>query len=158
MGRVIDRQSEMSRRSRDGNNPSGDSPDTVGGYEGNRRPLPKGEGAGLVESTKQSADWFGSYRFEDDPQIEGTCQIVDISQIGIGVELFGDTPFDPVRHRLAIDVQNPSGRSLRLHMEGQVRNITLGSNGGVRVGVEFGGLTEMEQAILSSLERMHVAS
>jgi hypothetical protein len=42
-------------------------------------------------------------------------------------------------------------------MEGQVRKVTLGSNGGVRVGVEFVGLTEMEQAILDSLEHTQVA-
>jgi hypothetical protein len=77
--------------------------------------------------------------------------------MGSGIELFGDTPLDPLRHRLVIDVTEPTNASVGLRIEGEVRNVALGSSGGVRIGLEFGGLSADEQAILRSLEEMRLA-
>jgi hypothetical protein len=118
-----------------------------GGSMESRRRLPR-----------QAADWPGRYRFEDDPTIdEGACRVIDISRMGAGVEVFGDTPNDPIGSRLVVDVSGPAGGSIALQMAGQVRNVALGSQGGFRVGMEFVGLSDLEQAILDSLERMQVA-
>jgi len=100
---------------------------------------------------RQTANWPGRYQFEDDPEVGGgTCRVVDISRLGIGIELFGDTPIDPVGRRLAVDVSRPPGGSVGVRLEGEVRNITLGTSGGVRVGVEFVGVTPQERPSLRS--------
>jgi hypothetical protein len=90
---------------------------------------------------RQSADWAGQYEFEDDPTVgAGSCRIVDFSTLGAGIELFGDTPIDPVGRRVTVDISRRPGGSIGLRLAGEVRNITLGASGGVRVGVEFAGL------------------
>jgi hypothetical protein len=77
--------------------------------------------------------------------------------MGSGVELYGDTPLDPLHHRLVVDVGESAEGSVGLRIEGEVRNVTLGNSGGVRIGIEFGGLSADEQAILRSLEQMRLA-
>jgi hypothetical protein len=77
--------------------------------------------------------------------------------MGAGVEVFGDAPLDPLGRQLIADVRGPAGASMGLHIEGKVRNVSLGSSGGVRLGVEFVGLTDIEQAIVDSLEQMQIA-
>ena len=107
---------------------------------------------------RQLADWPGTYHFDNDAEVAtDTCRVMDISRMGVGVEVYGDTPVDPIGHRLAADVRGPAGGSIGLHMEGRVRNVTLGSSGGVRLGIEFIGLTDIERAIVDSLEQMQIA-
>jgi hypothetical protein len=83
--------------------------------------------------------------------------VVDVSRRGAGIEVYGDTPDDPIGRRLTVDVRGPAGGSIGIRMAGEVRNVAMGPTGSVRVGVEFIGLTDMEQAILDSLEQMQVA-
>ena len=50
---------------------------------------------------RQLADWPGTYHFDDDPEVDdGACRVVDISRMGVGVEVFGNTPVDPIGHRV----------------------------------------------------------
>jgi hypothetical protein len=105
---------------------------------------------------RQEADWPGKYHFAESDAADGICRVVDISRMGIGVELFGSRPPDLIGKRLVVDVQGPAGGSVRIAMEGFVRHVVPISNGGIRVGVEFTGLTEVERAILDSLEQMQV--
>jgi hypothetical protein len=106
---------------------------------------------------RHSAGWPGCYVFND-PTVEvGTCRVIDISRMGAGIEVFGDTPLDPIGQYLSVDVACPTGGSVGIHLEGEVRNVALGETGGVRVGLEFIGISEADQAILTSLERMQVA-
>jgi hypothetical protein len=106
---------------------------------------------------RQPANWPGTYHFEGTPPTgQGPCCLIDISRMGAGVVLFGGVPADPIGRRLAVDVEGPCDGSIRIRIEGEVRHVTLGSSGGVRMGVEFVGLTQVEQAILDSLEQMQV--
>jgi hypothetical protein len=107
---------------------------------------------------RQPADWPGRYHFEDVPDVlDNSCCVVDISRMGAGVEIFGDSPIDPIGRRVSIDVEGPSNGSIWIHMEGLVRNASSGPVGGVRIGIEFVGLSEVELAILDALEQMQVA-
>jgi PilZ domain len=107
---------------------------------------------------RETTDWPGRYWFEDDPQVhEGDCRVVDISVEGAGVEVFGDTPIEPVGHRLSVRVQGPRGLTIVIHLAGVVRNLSLGSSGGVRLGVQFFGVTAMERGILQALESLQAA-
>ena len=43
------------------------------------------------------ADWPGTYHFDDHPEVGGgTCRVLDISRMGAGVVVFGNTPVDPL--------------------------------------------------------------
>jgi len=109
---------------------------------------------------RQPANWPGSYHFDDDVDVdvdEGSCCVVDVSRMGAGIEIYGDAPADPIGRRLTVDVRGPAGGSIGIRMAGDVRNVALSGTGGVRMGVEFVGLSDMEQAILDSLEQMQVA-
>jgi hypothetical protein len=75
--------------------------------------------------------------------VTGDCRIVDISEGGAGIEAFGDMPDDPVGSRLQVNVPCPGG-STGLKMEGVVRNVDSGRSGGVRLGIEFAGLSDWE--------------
>jgi hypothetical protein len=103
------------------------------------------------------ADWPGTYHFDHLEIADGDCRVLDISRMGVGVEVFGDTPVDPVGHRVIANVRGPAGGSIGIHMEGQIRNVSLGSAGGVRLGIEFVGLSDVEQGIVDSLEQMQIA-
>lgn len=120
-------------------------PDTVKGADtAMRRRVPR-----------TSAGWLGSYRFEDGPGLgEGRCRVLDISVMGAGVEVFDGAPQQPVGHRLAVDVQAWAGGSVSIGLIGVVRNARTGHAGGLRLGMEFVGLSETERSVLDALEMM----
>jgi hypothetical protein len=103
---------------------------------------------------RQEADWPGLYEFEAGPS--GTCQVLDITILGAGLELFDASHEDFVGRRIAVEVQTPAGASITLRMMGEVRNVSMTTTGGTRVGIEFGDLSETERAILHVLEHMRV--
>ncbi len=102
--------------------------------------------------------WPGRYIVEDDPHsgwIE--CRVLDISLIGVGLELFGHIESDLLGHRLIVHVQTPVGESVSIRLVGRVMNVGKGNEGGTRAGLEFVGLSDSEQSILKTLELMRVA-
>jgi PilZ domain len=102
--------------------------------------------------------WSGRYIIEDDPDSNWSdCRVLDISVIGVGLELFGDASFDLVGHRLVVQVQAPVGESVSLRLAGRVMNQSKGPQSGTRAGLEFVGLSEAERSILKVLEIMKVA-
>ena len=106
---------------------------------------------------RQEADWLGKFTIEGVPGgAWGACVVVDISILGAGLELFGVIPPEFVGHQILVEVQTPAGASITLQMVGEIRYSSAGSQGGTRVGIEFGHLSETEQAILNVLEHMRV--
>jgi hypothetical protein len=101
-----------------------------------------------------TSGWLGTYT-DDDAAHE--CRVIDISVLGLGLELLGDVPGDLIGHRLTIEVHAPVGDSVTLRLMGRVRNMSPGAEGSVRAGLEFVGLSETERAILSTMELMKVA-
>lgn len=103
---------------------------------------------------RQNAGWEGIYCIEgDEPSARYGCRILDISLIGIGVELFGPVPVPGalVGRRMTVEANPPVGASLSIRARGEVRNVSPGTHGGTRVGIEFVDLTELERSILDVL-------
>ena len=104
-----------------------------------------------------SAGWHGKYRVDGDPLSDwGECQMIDISVIGAGLELFGAIPENVVGHRLAVEVHTPVGASVSIRLVGEVRNIGPGPEGGTRVGMEFADLSDTERQMLHVMELLQV--
>jgi hypothetical protein len=104
--------------------------------------------------------WPGRYVIEDDPDAEWCdCRVLDLSIAGVGLELF---PRHTQRHealighRVVAQVRSPAGESVSVRLVGEVRNVSPGSEGGIRAGLEFVGLSEVEEGILKILELLKV--
>ncbi len=82
--------------------------------------------------------------------------MLDISVIGVGLELFGSPPEDLIGRRLTVEVQAPVGASVGIHLVGQVRNTGPGPEGGTRVGLEFVDLSETERKMLHVMELLQI--
>ncbi len=107
---------------------------------------------------RQVAGWFGKCIVEDDPGASWSeCRVIDISIIGAGLEVFGFVYSDLVGRRLTVEVQAPTGASVSVRFTGEIKNAGVVPNGGVRLGLEFLGLSESERSILDMLEQMQVA-
>jgi hypothetical protein len=108
---------------------------------------------------RHNAGWPGRYRFDNLVGGEShACLVVDISDRGAGLECFGPVPSYVVGIPLVVEIGSPIGTSVVIKMVGELRNASPGSRGGLRVGMEFLGLTPTECAILHALESMHVGS
>jgi len=106
--------------------------------------------------------WLGKYVVEDDPGFEWhECRVIDISVLGVGIELFPGQPSEIadalVGHQLVVQVQSPLGHSVSVRLEGQVTNISQGPEGGIRAGLVFVGLCDDERDILNVFELMRFA-
>jgi c-di-GMP-binding flagellar brake protein YcgR len=102
--------------------------------------------------------WLGTYFVEDDSRAGwGDCRVLDLSIIGVGLELFGAIPDGLIGHRIVVQISVSVGTSVSLRLVGEVRNATDGPQGGNRVGMEFVDLSETERAIISVIEKMGAA-
>jgi len=109
-----------------------------------------------------TTSWSGRYVVEDDPESEWReCRVLDVSVLGVGLELFPtDSDNDSsllVGHRLVILVQAPVGESISVRLMGTVKNVGSGAQGEIRVGLEFVGLSDTEQAIVTVIEQLQVS-
>jgi hypothetical protein len=103
---------------------------------------------------RQEARWPGRYMTEK-PRRWGPCIILDISTLGVSLEVLGDIVGRiRVGGRILVEVHTPAGASITLRVVGEIRNTTAGKEGGTRVGIAFSDLSETEQAILNVLESM----
>jgi PilZ domain len=104
--------------------------------------------------------WPGRYVIEDEPDSEwGDCRVLDLSVAGVGLELLSAHAVAPDRlvgHRLVVHLRSPAGDSVALRLVGEVRNVSPGPEGGVRAGLEFVGLSDVETQILKILELLRV--
>ncbi len=106
---------------------------------------------------RESAGWRGRYRFENAPDHGSQeCRILDLSLIGVGVEVFGTLPAEAVGRHVTVEVETPAGASITLLLSGVVRNTGPGQEGGTRLGVEFTGLSETERAIIDVMGHMRI--
>jgi hypothetical protein len=61
-----------------------------------------------------------------------------------------------IGHRLNVEIQAPVGESIVLGLRGTVKNVSLGSDGTTRAGLEFVDLSETERAILNAMALMGI--
>lgn len=101
-------------------------------------------------------DWIGRCGLEDQRQTEWACTVIDISLIGVGVEISVDEPADLVGRKLIVDVRPPIGTSVRLQLLGRVMNQGRTAGGRTRLGLQFVDLTESEAAVLQVIEQMRI--
>ena len=101
---------------------------------------------------RQEADWIGWCSFPDVSNDEQTeCRVVDISPLGLGIVLCGRPHVSDFVGR-SIAVETPIvGMAANIRLEGEVKNAALGRDGSVRLGIEFLGLTDLEQSIVKAL-------
>jgi len=100
-------------------------------------------------------DWLGLCRLDDAPDsVVRDCRVIDISLLGVGVEVFSDGDDRLVGRVLVVEVEPPIGSSVRLRLSGQVMNQGRTPAGLTRVGLQFVGLSETERAVLEVIEQL----
>ena len=102
------------------------------------------------------AGWSGKYRFEDDPESAwGECQILDISVLGARLEICEPVRKDLIGREITVEFQT-AGASNIVRLVAVVRNVDSGSEGEIRVGIQFGELSWTDRTILDSYDRMRI--
>jgi len=73
-----------------------------------------------------------------------------MSELGLGIEFQHVWPSDLVGRRISVDLPTV-GASIKIVLEGEIRSTKTSSNGFVRAGIEFVGLSEDEESIVEVL-------
>jgi hypothetical protein len=108
---------------------------------------------------------MGSCYIEGEPSdLWRECAIIDVSALGLGIELLHPDPVDllglwqdgELRTHVSrrITVRLELGPSVEMTVAGRVRNAGSGPDGIVRAGVEFVGLTETERSMVDRLVQL----
>jgi len=93
---------------------------------------------------RQPAGWEGICSIEgDSPFGLRECRVVDISMLGLGITLHHPSPSRLVGRRISVDVP-AAADSVRIRLEGEIKNAGPTQNGAIRVGIEFDGTAEPE--------------
>lgn len=99
--------------------------------------------------------WRGRCAVEDEPPLEWTeCEVVDVSLIGAGIDIWADSGVDLTGCRLIVEIRPPTGDSVVLRFSGRVSRINQESAFHLRVGMVFEGLSESERSILELIEQL----
>lgn len=99
--------------------------------------------------------WRGRCAVEDEPPLEWTdCEVVDVSLIGAGIDIWADSASDLTGCRLIVEIWPPIGDSVVLRFSGRVSRVNQESAFHSRVGLVFEGLSESERSILEVIERL----
>jgi hypothetical protein len=94
---------------------------------------------------RQFTDWHGRYMIEDDPnELWRPCRVVDVSTLGAGLELF-DTSAEEMSERSII---------LSVDLKGEVKHAVASRTDGIRVGIQFEDLTDLESDYVRSLVKL----
>jgi len=105
-----------------------------------------------------SADsWPGKYVVEDDPSSGWhECSLIDLSLLGMGLELLGPSSPELIGRRILVHVDVGEGKSIALRLAGVVRNLHPGPSGSTRAGIEFTDLSEGERSVLTMMEHLKI--
>ena len=92
---------------------------------------------------RQPADWFGFYRFDnDDSEPWRCCRVIDISPLGMGLELLATSTNEELTGPITISIE----------LRGETRNVVRSDLGDTaRLGVEFAAPTEAAKRYMRSL-------
>jgi hypothetical protein len=94
---------------------------------------------------RQFTDWHGRYMIEGDlDERWRPCRVVDVSTLGAGLELFDTTP-EEIADRCVI---------LSVDLRGEVKHAVEARSDGIRVGIQFEDLTDVESSYVRSLVRL----
>ncbi|HAM00626.1 MAG TPA: hypothetical protein DCQ30_00120 [Acidimicrobiaceae bacterium] len=101
--------------------------------------------------------WPGKYLIDDD-QSSGwrECIVLDLSNLGVGLESVDEVHPAPIGQSIQVEVDMGDSASIHLRLAGVVRNLGPGKAGRTRIGVEFTGLSEREEAVLKTMEYLNI--
>jgi hypothetical protein len=103
---------------------------------------------------RQPAGWGASYRLSGEPVGAWRhCRVVDISMLGLGITFDHPNPSELTGRSISVNLPG-DGSCVNVRLEGEIRNATATMNRDLRVGIEFFGLSETEQAIAAVLSVM----
>ena len=103
---------------------------------------------------RQPADWVGLCHIENESAARWRdCRIFDISMLGVGITFEYPSATELIGRRISVEVP-AVGDSVRIRLEGEIKNASRIHEGSIRVGIEFVGLTEAERAITTVLSSM----
>jgi hypothetical protein len=104
---------------------------------------------------RQQAGWVGSCKLAGEPFAEWSdCRVIDISMLGVGITFDHPEPSDLPGRLISVNLPADAG-SINVRLEGEIKNAAPTMGGGVRVGIEFVGLSETERAIAAVLSAMN---
>jgi hypothetical protein len=104
----------------------------------------------------RQADWLGRYTVERHPELgSGNCRVFDVSLAGAGLELFGPAIDERCGEHLLLELQVVDPEPAGIWLRGLIRNTDTTDRGGVRVGIEFVDLRDLERVVLASLLERH---
>jgi hypothetical protein len=103
---------------------------------------------------RQPAGWAASYQLAGE-HASGwhDCRVVDISMHGIGITFDHPNPNELSGRLISVNLPG-DGSCVNVRLEGEIKNTAITMSRDIRVGVEFIGLSETEQAITAVLSVM----
>jgi hypothetical protein len=102
---------------------------------------------------RQSANWAGLYQLGGEPAGgRGACEIVDVSQLGLGVTFHCRRPSELIGCAISVEIP-AAGDTVDLRLKGKIKNAAALSEGSgtTRVGIEFARLSATEEALLTAV-------
>lgn len=100
---------------------------------------------------RQIAGWVVRCRLDGEPVDEAReCRVMDISEFGVGILLHHPRGSELIGRHVSVETPKHSA-SVNIRLEGEVRNAVPAHGGSVRLGIEFVGLTELEQSVVKAL-------
>ena len=76
------------------------------------------------------------------------CRLIDISRLGLGIRIEVPYPDRLVGSRIIVEIP-PIGDSVDIRLAGQIKDaVLIGTEGAIRVGVEFDTLSPSERAVV----------
>jgi hypothetical protein len=76
--------------------------------------------------------------------------VVDISEFGVAIVLHHPRCSELIGRHIAVETPT-FGASVNVQLDGEVRNAVPMDDGSIRLGIEFSGLTELEQSVFKAL-------
>jgi PilZ domain len=102
------------------------------------------------------AGWTGSCHIDDEPiDTLWECRVLDISELGLAILLQHPQGVRLIGRRMTVESPTAS-TSVNIRLEGDVRNAVPVGSEAVRLGIEFVGLTELEQTVVRALGKLHL--
>jgi PilZ domain len=83
------------------------------------------------------------------------CRVLDISELGLAISLQHPLGVQLIGRRLTVE-SPPESPSVNIRLEGDVRNAVPVGDDAMRLGIEFVGLTELEQTVVRALRILNL--
>jgi hypothetical protein len=110
-----------------------------------------------MQALRRTIGWFGRCRLDDEPSDWARCRAVDISVDGVGLEIFGHVPRDPIGRPITVEIELPASDAITVVLTGVVKYTGPGADGSVWCGIEFVGLCEEERWLLDTMGLLQFA-